>query len=428
MNTELLLEVLSDQKLELEVYARQKLCHRAEEDCINLDSKLAQVVIGVRRSGKSTLCYNALSKAGVAFAYANFDDERLGDATASDLNEVLRCLYQIYGRFTHLFIDEVQNVDGWHLFVNRLLRQGVKVVVTGSNAKLLSSELSTHLTGRYHEIRLFPFSFAEYCLMKGVDTESATTQADGLLRAAFDAYLHQGGFPELVCQQENAEAYIDVLTRNIINRDIIQRFNIRYREAFTVLANHLLNNSPCTVSYLGLKHDFHFKSDHTVENYVGYLYQAYLLLQLNKYSNKSIVRLRESKCYAVDVAFMDGRKESFAKENLGWRLETIVYIELLRRLQPRQDVYYYSERTYEADFIVCRGAIPETIIQVCYDISSEKTLRREVAGLLGASRATGCDELLLLTGYAEKEIERDGKKISVRPIYKWLLDRYYKCR
>ena len=162
--------VLFEQKTEISRKAKSVLCRRKEESLINLNSTMAQIVIGVRRSGKSTLCFQALHHAGVSFAYVNFDDERLVDTTTEDLNVILEVLYKIYGDFTHLFLDEIQNVQGWHLFVNRLLRQGIKILVTGSNAKLLSSELATHLTGRHTTIELYPFSFREFCNLKQIET------------------------------------------------------------------------------------------------------------------------------------------------------------------------------------------------------------------------------------------------------------------
>lgn len=137
--------VLLDQKEELEVFRNKSFCNRAEEDLIDLDSNLAQVVIGVRRSGKSTLCFNALEKSKVSYAYVNFDDENLYDLTAKDMNDILQVLYSIYGDFTHLFLDEIQNIEGWHLFVNRMLRKGIHILLTGSNSKLLSGELASHL-------------------------------------------------------------------------------------------------------------------------------------------------------------------------------------------------------------------------------------------------------------------------------------------
>ena len=174
-------KVLLEQQDELEALEGEVLIHRPEEDLINLKSKLAQVVIGVRRSGKSTLCFNALRTAGVHYAYANFDDERLADLETEDLDNVLQTLYKIYGKFEYLFLDEIQNVDGWPLFVNRLLRQKIHILITGSNAKLLSSELASHLTGRHHKIELFPFSFKDWCTIKELENMAERCYAAKLL-------------------------------------------------------------------------------------------------------------------------------------------------------------------------------------------------------------------------------------------------------
>ncbi len=421
MESSVLLAILRDQKQELVGLSEQNFCERQEETQINLDSKKAQVVIGVRRSGKSVLCFNALNKSGKNFAYVNFDDERLARLSSDSLNDVLTCLYQIYGDFTHLFIDEAQNVEGWHLFVNRLLRQGMKIVITGSNAKLLSSELSTHLTGRYNEIRLYPFSFGDYCWMKKVNVSDQTTKGDALLRRAFDGYMAVGGFPEIVAEEDEAERYIDNLVTNILDRDIIRRFNVRYKDSLRQLSNHLMNNAPCEVVYTTLQKEFNFKTDHTVENYVSYLYQAYLLLQLKKYSPKSSVRIRNAKCYTVDVALLNARKDAFEQDNLGWRLETLVFIELNRRYPVGYDIYYYNDGTSEADFLVCHRSNVVEVIQVSFAIDKEKTFNREINGLIRASAATHCDNLTLITAYEESVITVAGKAINILPAYKWLL-------
>ena len=155
-------KILFNQRAEIEALNISKLCTRVEEQQIDLDSKLAQIVIGVRRSGKSTLCQKVLLQSKVQYAYVNFDDENLVDIKKSDLDTLLENLYRVYGEFTHLFLDEIQNIEGWHLFVNRLLRLGIRLIITGSNANLLSGELATHLTGRYNQIELYPFSFLAY--------------------------------------------------------------------------------------------------------------------------------------------------------------------------------------------------------------------------------------------------------------------------
>ncbi len=414
--------VLTDQQEELEERRNDKLCYRREVQLIDLKSPQAQVVIGVRRSGKSTLCFQALESAGGKYAYADFDDERLEGIEARQLNDVLEVLYKIYGDFDYLFLDEVQDVEGWHLFVNRMLRKKMRVIITGSNAKLLSSELATHLSGRAKEIHLYPFSFAEYCFMREVETEKRTTKAEGLRRAAFDAYLKDGGFPELFAIGDK-RTYIKDLVNNILVRDIEQRYKIAYKEAFELLANHLLNVSPTTVVTTDLANNFHIKSEHTVKNYVAYLRQAFVLVGIKKYAQKSKVRVTQEKVYPIDVAMMNQRENAFAGDNLGWRLETVVLIQLLRQCKSNGwDVYYLSDRSGECDFIVCDGNSVLQAIQVSYDITNEKTRKRELNGLLLANRLTKCENLLLLTDHEYSDIEQDGHHIAIRPVYEWCLE------
>lgn len=417
-------QVLTEQRQELQALQDVDFCSRREEDEIDLDSHLAQVVIGVRRSGKSTLCYNALKSKNVNFAYVNFDDERFEDMQTSDLNTVLEVLYKIYGDFKYLFFDEIQNIEGWHLFVNRLLRQRMHIIVTGSNAKLLSGELATHLTGRNNQIELFPFSFADWCYCKGVDVKSLTTRAEAERRAAFDEYLRQGGFPELLWEK-HSNRYVGKLVNAILKRDIEQRHKIKYTEAFERLTNHLMNVAPVTVVASSLARIVDLKSNHTVDNYVGFLKEAYLMLGLKKFSVKSSQRVRAEKVYPIDVALMDGRQDAFAAENLGWRLETIVYVELLRRNRPiDRDIYYFANASgYEADFVVCRGNRVEEIYQVSYDISNVKTRQRELRGLLAASAETHCDNLYLITDFQREDVSLKGKQIHIVPAYEWLLDK-----
>lgn len=414
--------ILADQQEEIEARAEEILCRRPEERKIDLKSTQAQAVIGVRRSGKSTLCYQALQSMGVKYAYADFDDERLVNLQADQLNDVLEILYKIYGDFNYLLLDEIQNVEGWHLFVNRMLRKKMHIIITGSNAKLLSSELATFLTGRNKEIPLYPFSFKEFCIMKEVDTDHRTTKAEGFRRAAFDEYLKQGGFPELLVIEDN-EGYVNTLVENILKRDIEKRFKIAYKAAFEQMAHHLLNVSPTIVVTTDLAELFHFKSEHTAKNYVDYLKQAYMLIGVQKYSPKSKQRTVQEKVYAVDVAMMDQRENAFAGENLGYRLETIVAVHLIRKCKMEgRDVYYLNDRSGECDFVVCKGNKVEQCIQVSYDISAEKTRKREIGGMLLAAKQTKCENLLLLTDHESEEIMQGDHKIKVQPVYEWSLE------
>lgn len=414
-------KVLLEQQDELEALEREVLIHRPEEDLINLNSKLAQVVIGVRRSGKSTLCFNALRKAGVHYAYANFDDERLEELETQDLDNVLQTLYKIYGKFDYLFLDEIQNIDGWPLFVNRLLRQRIHIIITGSNAKLLSTELATHLTGRHHKIELFPFSFKDWCSIKDVDYTRLTTKNKGLLSKAYEEYFRQGGFPELISGEENPKEYISTLIDNIISQDIRKRYKIRNIDALKRLAHHILNETPTLIVKETLQNIIGIKSERTLGNYLMYLNQTYLISTISKYSSRSRERARNEKSYAIDVSFMDKRENAFSGENLGWRLETIVYLELLRRKAGTEnDIYYYQGRSAEADFVVCDGNKTLAVYQVCYDISNDKTRKREIKGCIAGAKATKCDVLFLITDHESEIIEEDGYTIQVVPIWEWL--------
>lgn len=421
MDTRELERVLLDQKEELEALRNKSFCHRLEESQIDLNSNLAQVVIGVRRSGKSTLCFNALEKSKVRYAYVNLDDENLYGLTVKDMNDILQVLYSIYGNFTHLFLDEIQNIKGWHLFVNRMLRKGMHVLLTGSNSKLLSGELASHLTGRHHTIELLPFSFRDWCNYNGIVTAPLTTKNMGILMGAFDKYLRQGGFPELLIER-NHTSYIDSLFHNIITQDIQKRFNVKYIDSLERLAGHLLNISPTIIVKDKLQEQFGFKSHHTLGNYLSYLAQTYLICKVSKYSTKSRERSVAEKAYAIDVAFMNKRENALAGENLGWRLETIVYLELRRRIRTEEeDIYYFDNGNTEADFIVCNGNKATGVYQVSYNIENPKTRRREVNGAITAAKTTKCNDVYILTDHQSETIVQNGIKIKAMPVWEWIV-------
>lgn len=421
MDTRELERVLLDQKEELEALRNKSFCHRLEESQIDLNSNLAQVVIGVRRSGKSTLCFNALEKSKVRYAYVNLDDENLYGLTVKDMNDILQVFYSIYSNFTHLFLDEIQNIKGWHLFVNRMLRKGMHVLLTGSNSKLLSGELASHLTGRHHTIELLPFSFRDWCNYNGIATAPLTTKNMGILMGAFDKYLRQGGFPELLIER-NHTSYIDSLFHNIITQDIQKRFNVKYIDSLERLAGHLLNISPAIIVKDKLQEQFGFKSHHTLGNYLSYLAQTYLICKVSKYSNKSRERSVAEKAYAIDVAFMNKRENALAGENLGWRLETIVYLELRRQIKTEEeDIYYFDNGNTEVDFIVCNGNKATGVYQVSYNIENPKTRRREVNGAINAAKTTKCSNVYILTDHQSETIVQNGIKIKAMPVWEWIV-------
>lgn len=425
MDSNAIYKVLIDQREELLSNESNGFVYRKEAGLISLTDNLAQVVIGVRRSGKSTLCRMALDKAGVKYGYVNFDDDRLANLKVEDLNLVLETVYRVYGNDVgHLFFDEIQNVDGWHLFVNRLLRRKLHLIVTGSNAHLLSSELATHLTGRYNEIRLYPFSFQDYCVAKGLATDVPTTKNVALLKKALDEYLMDGGFPELTSLTDKY-GYVSSLIDAIIIKDIMPRFHIRNANGLKTLANHLINNAGQVINMTELAESFGIGTDKTIRNYVDFLTQAFLIVPLTKFSYKSSERLRNSKAYVVDTGMLTYRTDALSPENLGWRLENVVLLELLRRNSPlHRDIYYYrpTARSKEVDFVVAERGLVVELVQVSYDIGSPKTLAREQSALVDASQKTGCKVLTLVTCSESRRTAMSGVEINVVSAIEWLLD------
>lgn len=420
-----MLQVLADQKNEIAKYKTAKWCKRTEESMFEWESELAQVVTGVRRSGKSTICHRALVSLGVKYGYVDLNDDRLYGLATGELNDLLKCVYRIYGTdVEYLLLDEIQDVEGWYLFVNRLLRQGMHVVLTGSNAKLLSGELATYMTGRYNKIELYPFSFAEMCAYRGLDTESYTTRAEVEKKLMVDEYLMNGGMPELVkLQSVNARrSYVEGLIETIITKDIAKRFKIRNVESLRKMAHHLINQTCQTVNYSVLSEAAELGSTATAQKYVGYLEQAYLFYRLRKFSYKSRQRINDEKIYVIDTGFITNRGNVLSGENMGWRLENMVLIELKRRYQSMaEDIFYYKPgaRAKEVDFVVSSQSRVVELIQVAYSVSENKTFRRETEALFEAAKALKCGNLTLVTFDNSRTIDKDGLTIKIVNAAEW---------
>ncbi len=232
----------------------------------------------------------------------------------------------------------------------------------------------------------------------------------------------EGGFPEII-GEERKENYINELVEGILKNDIERRYKISYKAAFEKMANHIMNIAPSKLNYMDLTSLFGFKSSHTAENYVEYLKKAYLLCLIPKFSYKSSIRTIGSKAYTIDIALMNKRKEAFAMNNLGWRLETIVLIELFRRYRAKGfDVAYFDDSSRKCDFLVCKGSSSILAVQVCYDISNKKTLKREIKGLKLVAEKTGCKDLLLISNYEDRAVEENDVIIRIVPAYSWLVD------
>ncbi len=411
-------KVIIDQKEEIDLRAGEVLVRRESESLINRNSQLVQIITGVRRSGKSTLAHQLYSN--LNYAYLNFDDERLMSCSPDDLNLLLELLYQEYGDFKHLILDEIQNIDGWSLFVNRLLRKKLHIVVTGSNSKLLNVEIASHLTGRFSSTELFPFSYREFLEQKQFLPSSESTKETGLLKSLFNEYCKTGGFPEVV-RGEPAELYINDLFNAIVTRDIVFRHNIKYVRTFRNIALYLVNNFSSELSFNRIKTIFELGSENTAKSYVAYLEEAYLALTLPKFSFKKQEQLRYRKIYAVDPAFASVLSNNFSN-NSGRILENIVFLELRRKATSMNYEVFYYKKQVEIDFVLYRNGRVIELIQVSESIKDKKTYNREVRSLIQGSSELESQELKIITEDEEFIIKQNGQRIEVIPVIKWLLE------
>lgn len=418
MNTIQFRQILSEQREELEILSKTPMLERTTVNEVNISSNLVQIISGIRRCGKSTLAWMALKDQ--KFAYINFDDERLVNIKADDLNQLLETLYLVYGEFEHLLLDEIQNIEYWHLFVNRLLRKKIKIVLTGSNSNLLSQEMASHLTGRYTKTELFPYSFSEFLQAGKSKVENLeTARGRGLILNKLMEYMQLGGFPEVV-YGENKKQYISNLFDAIVSRDIIYRHKIRHARTFREIANWLSGNFAAEVSYNRIKNIFGLGSENTAKNYISYLEEAWLFVSLSKFSYKKQESLRKRKMYLIDLSFAELSGDS-ASKNEGRLLENLVFLHLLRkRTKEGYEIYYYKT-TIEVDFVIYKQGHVEELIQVSLSLEDTKTRNREVRALLTASRDLNTINLTIITLNSKESIEAEGHKIEVIPIIDWIL-------
>jgi len=421
MNKIILKQILLEQKQEISHIFKERIIQRELEKKIKpaLKTNLIKVITGPRRSGKSVLAHQLLQDKN--YGYINFDDERLLGIKANDLNDLLEILKEINPDFNRLLLDEVQNVFGWELFVNRLKRLGYNILITGSNSQLLSKELSTHLTGRHIALELLPFSFREFLIYKNFTytaNDLFIAEQKGKIKRLFNEYLKYGGFPEVFKMPVQVQ-YLRELYDKIISRDIISRFNIKYVRDLKEIALYLITNFGSRMSYNKIKNIFGLRSVHTVKNYVGYIEEAYLIFQVQPFSFKLKNQLLQpQKIYTVDQGFIQAISPRISP-NLGKLMENIVFLELLRQ---EKEIYFYSDpKQREVDFIIKQGLKITQLIQVCYNLDDEQTKTREIRSLLKASQELKCNNLLIITNDYEAEEKIKNKTIKFIPLWKWLL-------
>ena len=398
--------------------------------------ELIITVPGVRRAGKSSLLMltvNKLLDSGVKreqILWVNFDDERLDRMPTEELDEVLQAYREMYPEIelkdVYMFFDEIQNIDGWDLFVLRVFKSYCRnVYVTGSNAKLLSSEISTALRGWTLDYEMLPLSFREFCRFKGIDAHSYLESDKAKRYAAMEEYIHGGGFPKVVLSTDKSmklrllQGYFNTM----LFRDLAERHAIKNIEALRYFLKRVMQNLTKTTSINAIANDMRSNgvsvSKDDLYNWADWAVEAYLFVLYPKYS-RSLVKENQSlrKYYVIDT----GMRQAVLmpqSEDKGKLLENIVALELFRRRGADRKMFYWQDGR-ECDFVVQREEHVEELIQVTWDIEDEDTRKREIDGIKEAAKGTNCNKLTIVTRERKETIEEDGFNIEVVGIEEWL--------
>lgn len=401
-----------------ELLARHYLMRKSNTDVKTLlDNPMIKLITGPRRVGKST--YALLMLQGKSFAYLNFDDNLLLSAWDEEL--VMRTLDEVYPNYEFLLLDEVQNLKDWDVWVSKLYRRGKNLVITGSNAKMLSGEMATVLTGRYLQVEMLPFSLTETIEWKGTNINSISNAKQAEAVAIADDYLRNGGYPETIDMRSITRNYLSTLFDSIIWKDVAKRHNIRNITDLNNIALYLLSNFCNPLSANDIAKELSMTSVTTTRKFMDYLHEPYLFYYLPRFNNKlKLMKKAASKVYVIDNGFVAAKAFNLS-ENLGRLLENEVFVELLRQgYQVETSLFYYRSRNdREVDFVTRQGTHINQLIQVCYDMTSPKTEKREVNSLIECAGELKCNNLLIITNNEEREIHTDGYNIKVIPFIKY---------
>ncbi len=360
-------------------------------------TKAILIISGIRRCGKSTLIKNHFSQCEDS-VYINFEDPRLVNFELSDFSKLEDMMVQ--KKKGYLLLDEIQNIRQWELYARSAHERGISLIITGSNASLLSRELGTKLTGRYKQLELFPFNYSEFLDYFKLERNTES----------FKKYYKLGGFPEYL--EENDPDYHRILLRDIVARDIALRRNLPNENQLMRLAIHLLSNIGKDFSYNKLSGLLEIKSVRTVIDYCDYLSESYLLDYIPMFSHSIKKQIANpKKVYSVDSAFARSNSLSF-NEDKGRRLENMVYLKLR---QSAREIFYYRTDKTECDFLVRDQEKIISAIQVCWKIEPEN-VNREIQGLKDAMEKTNVKKAMIIT--RDQEDELDG--IRLVPVWKWL--------
>ena len=400
-------------------------------DIDQLSSILA--IVGPRRAGKTWFMYQLIKRLldkGVEkndILFIDFEDYRLIGIQPEDIDVILSAFYQLTNRYPgYLFFDEIQNLPDWSRILRTLHNQNrYKIVVSGSNSNLLSREIATELRGRYEDLLMLPFSFSELLNYRNISFDKSTfyTPRKGGLLQAFDDYLREGGFPEVIKKKSSVEknSLLQSYYQTLFYKDLLERYRIRSKNLLESMMHYCLDIMGDLFSISRFAESMNTAdmpaSKKTISNYLHHLQEAFFLIANEKFDFSPRKRLMNpKKVYLLDSGF-SAISVNFS-ENKGKFLENVVAVHLYRM---REEMYYYRKER-ECDFIIKRGKEVHTAIQVCWELN-EKNRKRELSGLAEAMRVLKVKQGLILTYDQEGTEEMEGCKVSIMPTYQWLLEK-----
>ena len=399
---------------------------------VPVDTGKIITLVGVRRSGKTSYLFNLIedllnkSVPVNTVLYVNFEDKRLNLKT-EELDLLMRSYQELYPDIQleecYFFFDEIQNIDGWDTFVRRIYDKGMKnIFITGSNARFLSREIATALRGRTICYEVFPLSFHEYLNFKGIVPDVNSTKSIAHINHHLVDYLKNGGFPEVIdydapLRNRVLQEYFNVM----IYRDLLERYEIKNLPALKFFLKRILSSATKLISvnniYNELKSSgFKIGKSQLYEN-LDACVNIYLAQILRKHTKSPVDReLGDKKIYAIDNGLLNSLDYKFS-DDTGKALEQVVFLELRRR---EQEIYFYKDKS-ECDFIIRHGIEITKAIQVSVAMSDEKTRKREIRGLTDCCNEFGLQKGLIITRDSSEELDLNGIKISIVPLFRWLL-------
>ncbi|MDR0801289.1 ATP-binding protein [Fluviicola sp.] len=392
ISQELIAEVIDVQK---EVFLKKGTgVERDQLQTIQIHESFVNVITGIRRCGKSTFLRQILKNNFQSALFLNFEDTRLAGFKTDDFRRLDAEITK--RKINVLFFDEIQMLENWELYVRQKIDEGFQIIVTGSNATLLSHELGTKLTGRHLSSELFPFSYTEFLKFKKLESSYESVKM----------YLESGGFPEYL--KTNLPTILNQLLDDILYRDIAVRYGVRDIVSLRKLAVYLISNIGKQVSATNLTKLFDIKAVSTMLEYFSHLENTYIVQFVPKFSYSLKAQIRNpKKVYTIDLGLFAHNSVVFTEES-GRRLENLVYLHLRRKYK---EIYYFSEKK-ECDFVVIEKEKPRALIQVCYELN-EDNLMRELEGTFEVLRFFKEKKAVIVTMNQKDRFEKDGLIVEV---------------